>query len=189
VEASIREGRHFPHDVLGHKTLAMVKRYSHLVVEHKAKVIEKMIAAKGLSRRHDAGFAGTVCTLGNGRSRPGTVMRVDGVDLRLADSLTTWLRGANKRADEFAFHQRRDCIYVDAFTREKLPRIVDAVDARGLNIDVIEARCAKLLHVVGFFKSASDAAHPQLHAARDGPQQEALSSPVVTRRAVSAYFS
>jgi len=34
--------------VLGHKTLAMVKRYSHLVVEHKAKVIEKMIVAKGL---------------------------------------------------------------------------------------------------------------------------------------------
>jgi integrase len=35
-------------NVLGHKTLAMVKRYSHLVVDHKAKVIEKMIAAKGL---------------------------------------------------------------------------------------------------------------------------------------------
>ena len=35
-------------DVLGHKTLAMVKRYSHLVVDHKAKVIEKMITAKGL---------------------------------------------------------------------------------------------------------------------------------------------
>jgi integrase len=35
-------------DVLGHKTLAMVKRYSHLVVEHKAKVIQKMITAKGL---------------------------------------------------------------------------------------------------------------------------------------------
>lgn len=35
-------------DVLGHKTLAMVKRYSHLVVDHKARVIEKMIAAKGL---------------------------------------------------------------------------------------------------------------------------------------------
>lgn len=35
-------------DVLGHKTLAMVKRYSHLVVDHKAKVIEKMVAAKGL---------------------------------------------------------------------------------------------------------------------------------------------
>ena len=35
-------------DVLGHKTLAMVKRYSHLVVEHKTKVIERMIAAKGL---------------------------------------------------------------------------------------------------------------------------------------------
>ncbi len=34
--------------VLGHKTLAMVKRYWHLVVEHKAKVIERMIAAKGL---------------------------------------------------------------------------------------------------------------------------------------------
>ncbi|HYX74634.1 MAG TPA: site-specific integrase [Steroidobacteraceae bacterium] len=35
-------------DVLGHKTLAMVKRYSHLVVDHKAKVIEKMVEAKGL---------------------------------------------------------------------------------------------------------------------------------------------
>lgn len=27
-------------DVLGHKTLAMVKHYSHLVVDHKAKVIK-----------------------------------------------------------------------------------------------------------------------------------------------------
>jgi integrase len=35
-------------DVLGHKTLAMVKRYSHLVVDHKAGVIERMVAAKGL---------------------------------------------------------------------------------------------------------------------------------------------
>lgn len=35
-------------DVLGHKTLAMVKRYSHLVVDHKAKVIERMVATKGL---------------------------------------------------------------------------------------------------------------------------------------------
>lgn len=35
-------------DVLGHKDLSMVKRYSHLVVDHKAKVIEKMIAEKGL---------------------------------------------------------------------------------------------------------------------------------------------
>ncbi len=35
-------------DVLGHKTLAMVKRYSHLVVDHKAQVIEKMVMAKGL---------------------------------------------------------------------------------------------------------------------------------------------
>jgi integrase len=34
--------------ILGHKTLAMVKRYSHLVVDHKAKVIERMIVAKGL---------------------------------------------------------------------------------------------------------------------------------------------
>jgi integrase len=35
-------------DVLGHKTLAMVKRYAHLVVDHKASVIEKMAVAKGL---------------------------------------------------------------------------------------------------------------------------------------------
>lgn len=35
-------------DVLGHKTLAMVKRYSHLVVDHKARVIEKMVKERGL---------------------------------------------------------------------------------------------------------------------------------------------
>jgi integrase len=35
-------------DVLGHKTLAMVKRYSHLIVDHKAKVIQRMVATKGL---------------------------------------------------------------------------------------------------------------------------------------------
>jgi integrase len=35
-------------DVLGHKTLAMVKRYSHLVVDHKARVIERLVVAKGL---------------------------------------------------------------------------------------------------------------------------------------------
>jgi len=35
-------------DVLGHRTLAMVKRYSHLVVDHKATVIDRMVAAKGL---------------------------------------------------------------------------------------------------------------------------------------------
>lgn len=35
-------------DVLGHKTLQMVKRYSHLVVDHKAKVIERLVVAKGL---------------------------------------------------------------------------------------------------------------------------------------------
>jgi integrase len=35
-------------DVLGHKTLAMVKRYSHLVVDHKARVIERLVAAKDL---------------------------------------------------------------------------------------------------------------------------------------------
>jgi integrase len=35
-------------DVLGHKTLAMVRRYSHLCVDHKASVIERLVAAKGL---------------------------------------------------------------------------------------------------------------------------------------------
>jgi integrase len=33
-------------DVLGHKTLAMVKRYSHLIVDHKATVIDRLIAAR-----------------------------------------------------------------------------------------------------------------------------------------------
>lgn len=35
-------------DVLGHKTLSMVKRYSHLVVTHKTTVIERLAREKGL---------------------------------------------------------------------------------------------------------------------------------------------
>jgi integrase len=35
-------------DVLGHKTLAMVRRYSHLTQSHKSTVIEKMVKAQGL---------------------------------------------------------------------------------------------------------------------------------------------
>jgi len=35
-------------DVLGHKTLAMVKRYSHLTQSHKVAAIERMAKAKGL---------------------------------------------------------------------------------------------------------------------------------------------
>ena len=35
-------------DVLGHKTLHMVRRYSHLTQSHKAAVIEKMVKAQGL---------------------------------------------------------------------------------------------------------------------------------------------
>jgi integrase len=35
-------------DVLGHKTLAMVKRYSHLTTSHKAALIERMAAERGL---------------------------------------------------------------------------------------------------------------------------------------------
>ena len=35
-------------DVLGHKTLAMVRRYSHLTQSHKASVIERMVKAQGL---------------------------------------------------------------------------------------------------------------------------------------------
>jgi hypothetical protein len=35
-------------DLLGHRTLAMVKRYSHVVIDHKARVIERMIVARGL---------------------------------------------------------------------------------------------------------------------------------------------
>lgn len=35
-------------DVLGHKSLAMVRRYSHLAVDHKATLLEKMAREKGL---------------------------------------------------------------------------------------------------------------------------------------------
>jgi integrase len=35
-------------DVLGHKSITMTRRYSHLLVEHKASVVERMARAKGL---------------------------------------------------------------------------------------------------------------------------------------------
>ena len=35
-------------DVLGHKTLAMVRRYSHLTQSHKVSVVERMAKAQGL---------------------------------------------------------------------------------------------------------------------------------------------
>jgi hypothetical protein len=35
-------------NVSGHKTLAMVKRHSHPLVDRKARVIEKIIMVKGL---------------------------------------------------------------------------------------------------------------------------------------------
>jgi integrase len=35
-------------DVLGHRTMAMVKRYGHVAQEHKTTVIEKMTRARGL---------------------------------------------------------------------------------------------------------------------------------------------
>jgi integrase len=35
-------------DVLGHRTMAMVKRYSHLAQGHKTIVVEKMARARGL---------------------------------------------------------------------------------------------------------------------------------------------
>ena len=35
-------------DVLGHKTLAMVRRYSHLTQSHKVSVIERMAKERGL---------------------------------------------------------------------------------------------------------------------------------------------
>jgi integrase len=35
-------------DVLGHRTMAMVKRYSHLAQGHKTTVVEKMARERGL---------------------------------------------------------------------------------------------------------------------------------------------
>jgi integrase len=50
--------------------LKLVKRYSHLVVDHKAKVIEKMIAARGSDGDLTQGSADTQQTQDNGRCRP-----------------------------------------------------------------------------------------------------------------------
>jgi hypothetical protein len=50
----------------------MVKRYSHLVVDHKAKVIEKMVAAKECESRWLRGYAAPV----NSHFRPEAVLEL-----------------------------------------------------------------------------------------------------------------
>src|SRR6185437_3532137 len=70
------------------------------------------------------------------------------------------LPGAHECTHEFVLYQRRDRIHVEAFAGQELPRIFDAVNARGLNIDRIETGLRQPLYVIRFFERARDAADP-----------------------------
>ena len=70
----------------------------------------------------------------------------------------------DKGADELAFHRSGQRIDVEALTREEGTRILDAVNPRRLDIDIIETGFGEFRHVIVIAQGAGDAAHPKLQA-------------------------
>ena len=55
---------------------------------------------------------------------------------------------------------RGDRIDIDALPSKELARVFDAVDARRLDVDVVEARLQRVSRGSPFFERAGDAADP-----------------------------
>ena len=55
---------------------------------------------------------------------------------------------------------RGDLIDIDAFAAQEFARILILIDARRLDADGSKSRLRELIGVVGFLKSARDAARP-----------------------------
>src|SRR5215475_10617970 len=81
-----------------------------------------------------------------------------------------WARLArtNERAHELAVDLRRDGGCVDAGAGEELPRVLHSVDARGLDVDALEAGLGELVAVLVLLEGAGHAADPELDALADG---------------------
>ena len=71
-----------------------------------------------------------------------------------------WFHGADEGAHEFSIDLRGDRVHVDALAGEKFARVFDAIDARGLDVDGLEASRCELRAVIVFFERAGDAADP-----------------------------
>ena len=75
-----------------------------------------------------------------------------------------WLNRPNESAHEFAVHLRGEGIHIEALPGEKFPRVLDAVDPRGFDFDLLKSGGQKFAAVFVLFESARDAAHPQQNA-------------------------
>jgi len=56
---------------------------------------------------------------------------------------------------------------IKAPIRQEGPRVLDAVNPRGLDLDVVKTRFGEFRHVLVVTQDASDATHPKLHAVLD----------------------
>ena len=74
---------------------------------------------------------------------------------------------SNKSADKLVFHLSGQRIDVEAPTRQEGPRVFDAVNPRGLDIDIVKTGLGKFRHVFVIAQGTGDAAHPKLHVFLD----------------------
>jgi hypothetical protein len=81
-------------------------------------------------------------------------------------SRTAALDGANEGAHEFAIHFRCDGIHIDSLAGKELAGVVDAVDARGFHVDLLEAGRGQLGAVFVLFERSGHASHPQKNVLR-----------------------
>src|SRR5580658_5270506 len=58
--------------------------------------------------------------------------------------LRSRFHGADESAHEFVLDQGRDGIHVDTFATQELARVLDAIDASGLDVDAVESGLSQL---------------------------------------------
>src|SRR6185437_4344009 len=73
------------------------------------------------------------------------------------------LRCAYKRADEFSVDLRCEGIHVDALARQEFFRVFNAINARRLQIDLLESSRSQLRAILVLLQCSRDAAHPCEH--------------------------
>src|SRR6516164_1261952 len=78
-----------------------------------------------------------------------------------------WLVCTNKRADEFAFHLSGPRLDLEALARQKGPRVLQAVNPRGLDLDMLKTGLGEFGHIFFIAQSPGDAASPKLQVFLD----------------------
>src|SRR5262245_56943821 len=93
---------------------------------------------------------------------------------------------ANKGTDELAPHLSCQVIDIEAAIRQKGARIIDIVNPRGLDFDVVKTGFDELLQIILLGQGPSDTTRPELHAFLDfgryvAPDQHIRDSKTTTR--------